>query len=226
MYTVLLLSAGKGTRMEKEMPKQYLLLAGKPMIIHTLERIDRLPMVKDIVVVCESEFISAIELMVHQYGITKPVRFATGGQTRQESVYNGLQLVDSPSVIIHEAARPFVLQSEFQRLIDDENKNVMLGYPIPFTVVKGEEYITGLLERRELVNVQLPQKFDTAVLKQAHEKARLEGTMFTEDASMVFAYTGEQVKIITGTSINIKITEPIDMIIGEEIYREYIVGRR
>lgn len=226
MYTVLLLSAGKGSRMEKEVPKQYLLLAGKPMIVHTLERINRLPSVDCIVIVCEQEYVPIIGLMLRQYGITKKVKFANGGQTRQESVYLGLQMVDSPNVIIHEAARPFVLQRDFQRLIDEEHKNIMFGYPIPFTVVKGDEYITGLLERRELVNVQLPQKFDTFTLKQAHSRAREEGREFTEDASMVFEYTGEQVKIIEGSSINIKVTEPIDLILGEEIYREYITGRR
>ena len=226
MYTLLLLSAGRGKRMEKEMPKQYLLLAGKPMIIHTLERIDKIPKITDVVIVCENEFVPAIQLMIHQYNISKPVKFIEGGKTRQESVFNGLQLVENENVIIHEAARPFVLQSEFQRLIDDESQNVMLGYPIPFTVVKGDEKITGLLERKELVNVQLPQKFNTRTLKHVHEQARNEGREFTEDASMVYEYTKDSVKIIKGSSSNIKVTEPIDLIMGEVLYKEYIAGRK
>lgn len=226
MYTLLLLSAGRGKRMEKEMPKQYLLLAGKPMIVHTLERVDRISSISNIVIVCENEYITAIRLMLQQYNISTPVSFAEGGSTRQESVFNGLKLVKSENVIIHEAARPFVLQSEFQSLIDDECSNVMLGYPIPFTVVKGQECVSGLLERKELVNVQLPQKFKTATLLYAHEQAMREKREFTEDASMVFEYTNEQVKIMRGSNLNIKITEPMDLITGEVLYRECIAGRK
>ena len=196
------------------------------MIVHTLERVDKISSIGEIVIVCENEYVTAIQLMLQQYNISTPVRFVEGGNTRQESVFNGLQMVQSENVIIHEAARPFVLQSEFQRLIDDECSNVMLGYPIPFTVVKGEEHISGLLERKELVNVQLPQKFNTKILLLAHEQAMREKREFTEDASMVFEYTNEQVKIMKGSSLNIKITEPIDLITGEVIYKECIAGRK
>lgn len=226
MYTLLMLSAGRGRRMEKDMPKQYLLLAGKPMIVHTLERIDKISEVNEIIIVCENEYVTAIRLMLQQYNILKPVRFVEGGKTRQESVFNGLKLVKSENVIIHEAARPFVLQSDFQRLIDDECSNVMMGYPIPFTVVKGGEYVNGLLERKELVNVQLPQKFNTKTLVYAHEKAVQENREFTEDASMVFEYTDKKVKIIKGSGLNIKVTEPTDLITGEVLYRECIAGRK
>lgn len=226
MYTLLLLSAGKGKRMEKDMPKQYLLLAGKPMIVHTLERVDNIQEINEIIIVCEKEYTTAIRLMLQQYNISTSVKFVEGGSTRQESVFNGLQMVENENVIIHEAARPFVLQSEFQRLIDDKCSNVIFGYAIPFTVAKGDECISGLLERKELINVQLPQKFETKTLRKAHEEALREKREFTEDASMVFEYTNERVKIMKGSSFNIKITEPIDLITGEVLYRECIAGRK
>ena len=84
----------------------------------------------------------------------------------------------------------------------------MFGIPIPFTVLKGHDYVEGLLERDELVNVQLPQKFDRAKLTAAHEAARRDGTSFTEDASLFFRYAGERVRILPGSDRNIKITRP------------------
>ena len=116
-----------------------------------------------------------------------------GGASRQESVYFGLGAVaDCDSVIIHEAVRPLVTVEEFRALIAAEDANAMFGIPIPFTVLKGHDYVEGLLERDELVNVQLPQKFDRARLTAAHEAARRDGASFTEDASLFFRYAGER----------------------------------
>lgn len=226
MYSAIILSGGKGRRMEKSLPKQYLLLAGKPIIMHSLECIDSIDVVDEIVIVCAKEFIEPIKLMAEQYNIETPIFFADSGATRQESVYSGLQKVSNDTVIIHEAARPFARQEDFLKLINDPVENATLGFPIPFTVVQGHDGISGLLDRDSLVNVQLPQKFKTSALKEAHETARQKKETFTEDAGMVYKHTGNQIKIIRGTAQNIKITEPIDLIVGEIIYEEYIKGRR
>lgn len=224
MYSVVLLSGGRGRRMMKSVPKQYLLLAGKPIIMHSLERFDANDRVNEIIIVCEEEFVASLKLMLEQYNIETPVRFAPAGETRQASVYNGLRMVSNEKVVIHEAARPFVTSDDIRRLIDEEEDNVMLGYPIAFTVLRGHEHVEGLLDRSELVNVQLPQKFSTKVILEAHEKAAAEGRQFTEDASMVFHYTNEPVKIIKGSEYNLKITESVDLLMGEIIYKEFIVG--
>lgn len=224
MYSVVLLSGGKGRRMMKSVPKQYLLLAGKPIIMHSLERFDRCEAIDEIVIVCEEEFRGTLRLMLEQYNIETPVKFAPAGGTRHASVHNGLKEVSREKVIIHEAARPFVTSEDIQRLIDEKEDNVMLGYPIAFTVLRGHEHVEGLLDRSELVNVQLPQKFTTKVILEAHEKAAAEDRQFTEDASMVYHYTDEPVKIIKGSEYNLKITESVDLLIGEIIYKEFIVG--
>ena len=226
MYSAILLSGGKGKRMKKEIPKQYLLLEGKPIIMHSLERLDRIDKINEIIVVCEEEYRAGIELMIKQYNIETHVEFAPAGEERQESVFNGIKKVKNENVIIHEAARPFVTENDYMRLINAENPNAFLGYSIPFTVVKGGECVTGTLNRNELVNVQLPQKFETSLLKEVHEKARADKKIFTEDAGMVFEYTKKRVEIIEGTAYNIKITEPVDLLIGEIIYKEYIAGRK
>ncbi len=226
MITAVILSGGKGVRMKNVVPKQYLLLAGKPMIMHSIERIDSIPQINEIVIVCEKSFESSLELMMKQYNITTPIRFAPAGATRQESVFSGLQKVSNDLVLLHEAARPFVLKNDFLKLINEKEKNVTFGYEIPFTVVKGKEIILDTLSRDELKNIQLPQKFEVKTLLKAHEMAQKNNEKFTEDASMITTYKLADVKIINGNSYNIKITEPIDFLVGEIIYREIIRGRK
>lgn len=227
MYTLVLLSGGTGSRMNNAVPKQYLLLAGKPVIMHILERVDQISDISEIIIVCTPEYTSSIQLMLNQYGISKTVHFATAGKTRQESVYNGVAMVETDDVIIHEAARPFVKSEDFQRLIDEECRNAMYGLDIPFTVIKGHEWVEGILTRSELVNVQLPQKFETTLLKASHEKAIKDGIEFTEDAGMVYHYFPEtKIKICPGLDYDIKLTTRMDMLTGEQIYDEIFRRRK
>lgn len=220
-YTIVLLSGGVGSRMHNAIPKQYMLLAGKPMIMHVLEKVDCLDSVKKIVIVCADEYRTSISLMLEQYGVRTPVEYALAGETRQASVLSGLRRVETENVIIHEAARPFVTVEDYQKLIEDESENTIVGIDIPFTVVRGHECIEGILTRSELVNVQLPQKFKTKTILEAHLKAEKESRTFTEDASLLFYYNSKmKIKIIQGKDYNIKITTRMDMLAGEVIYDE------
>lgn len=226
MFSLVLLSGGVGSRMHQAVPKQYMLLAGKPVIMHILERVDEIKEIKETIIVCTDEYASSIALMAKQYGIKKNIRFASAGVTRQASVKSGLAIVETEDVIIHEAARPFVKVEDFKTLLDDESENAMFGIEIPFTVLKGNEYVSGVLNRSELVNVQLPQKFKTELIKNAHEKAERDGKNFTEDASLLYEYyPNVKIRIIPGKEYNLKITTRMDLIIGEQIYKEEM-GRR
>lgn len=227
MYTLLFLSGGTGSRMRNSVPKQYMLLAGKPVIMHILERVDQIESITEVVMVCAKEYESSIALMLEQYGIRTPVRFAPTGATRQASVRNGLSIVATDDVIVHEAARPFVKVEDFERLIAAEQRNAMLGESIPFSVLKGHEYVEGLLDRASLVNVQLPQKFQTSLLREVHEKAVADGSEFTEDAAMLHRYHPEiPIKICEGMPYNLKLTTRIDMLVGEQIYDEIFRRRK
>lgn len=227
MYTLVLLAGGNGLRMKKNIPKQYLLLAGKPVIMHILERIERIKEIIEIVIVCSDEYVPLISGMLVQYNIIIPVKFAKAGNTRQASVKAGLELVTTEQVILHEAARPFVAENDFARLIDEPCENAMYGVSIPFTVIKGHEMVEGILDRSELVNVQLPQKFNTAILREAHEKAEQEKRMFTEDAGLVYYYYPDmRIKICEGMIYNIKLTTSMDLVMGEMIYKEYFIRRK
>lgn len=221
MYTLVLLSGGVGKRMHNSVPKQYMMLAGKPVIMHILERMDQIEEIAEVIVVCVDEYVSSISLMLQQYGVRKRIRFAQAGTTRQASVKSGLSMVKTEYVIIHEAARPFVKVEDFVDLISEECPNATFGLNIPFTVIKGHEYVEGQLTRSELVNVQLPQKFETQLLTEAHEKALNDGAVFTEDASLIFNYFPKtKIKIVKGFEYDIKLTTGMDMLTGELIYNE------
>lgn len=226
MFTLVLLAGGKGTRMQNQIPKQFLMLAGKPIILHVLEKVEKIDKIKEIVIVCEEKYREKIESYRLDYRLNKSVLYADAGKTRQESVYNGLKLVKTDNIIIHEAARPLVTKNEFEKLVECKEKNVTYTYSIPYTVLKTDgQCISGLLDRDELVNIQLPQKFETSKLRHSHEMAIKDNKIFTEDASMVFYYIGEKINIIKGSQYNLKITEPLDLILAEYLYKENLLRK-
>jgi len=223
---MIILAGGVGKRMNKPIPKQFLILAGKPIIVHVLEKVEQLKDVERVVITCPPEYVAETHMLLQHRNLVGRFTCVEGGETRQESVYKGmLELGECDTVVIHEAVRPFVSVAEFRELIDSDHENAIYGVRIPFTVLAGHEYVEDTLERSRLVNVQLPQKFDGAKLMKAHEKARAEGIEFTEDASLLFHYEQSQIRILEGSERNIKITEPTDLIIGEAIYNEYVLGR-
>lgn len=223
---MIILAGGVGKRMGQSLPKQFIILAGKPIIVHVLEKVERLTDIDRVVITCPSEYVEKTRTLLAHRNLSGRFSCIEGGDTRQESVYMGmLDLSECDSIIIHEAVRPFVTTKEFQALIDCEYENAIYGTRIPFTVLAGNDWVEGTFERSTLVNVQLPQKFDSAALLRAHELARQEGRDFTEDASMVFEYRTGKVRILEGSEKNIKITDPTDLTIGEAIYSEYVLGR-
>jgi 2-C-methyl-D-erythritol 4-phosphate cytidylyltransferase len=223
---MIILAGGVGTRMNRPTPKQFLILAGKPIIIHVLEKVEQLSDIERVVITCPAEYVDETQVLLAHRNLEGRFCCIEGGETRQESVYLGLaELGACETVVIHEAVRPFVTIAEFRALIESEYENAIYGARIPFTVLAGHEYVEDILERSRLVNVQLPQKFDAAKLMQAHESARAEGREFTEDASLLFHYQGSRIRILEGSERNIKITDPTDLIIGEAIYNEYVLGR-
>lgn len=225
-YSAIILSGGRGNRMRESVPKQYLLLGGKPMIIHSVERLDRIDSIGEIIIVCELNYVDHLREMMREYSIEKPVRLVEGGLTRQQSVYNGLKAAEYDNIILHEAARPFVRQRDFESLIANHAVNVTFGYDIPFTVLRGSDKVIGILDRSELINVQLPQKFNKQVLIVAHEKANKNNVTYTEDASLLFDNSSETIAIQKGSNLNVKITEPLDLELGEIIYKNYIINRK
>lgn len=222
-FSFILLSGGVGKRMQLNIPKQFLLLAGKPIFIHVLEKIDGIKEIGEVIIPCPPEFLSNTRSIINEYGFSKPIICIEGGGTRQESVHKGLQQSVFENVIIHEAVRPFVSKVEFETLIEETSDSAIYGIDIPFTVLEGKEMVEGNLERDRLINVQLPHKYNRKKLAYAHECASKDGLEFTEDASLYFHYYRAPIKVLRGSEYNIKITKPIDRKIAEAIYKETIL---
>jgi 2-C-methyl-D-erythritol 4-phosphate cytidylyltransferase len=220
---MIVLAGGIGKRIGRPFPKQFLLLGGKPLIIHVLEKARLIPEIEQVVITCPDAHLDETRRLIANHGFDERFTCIVGGVSRQESVYLGLrELAECGSVIVHEAVRPLVTAAEFRELIAAPDPNAMYGIPISFTVLKGHDYVEDLLQRDELVNVQLPQKFDRAALAAAHDAARRDGAIFTEDASLFHQYAGAPVRILPGSERNIKITVPTDIVTAEAIYADSI----
>lgn len=222
-FSFVLLSGGIGKRMQVNIPKQFLLLGGKPILVHVLEKIDSIDSIKEIIIPSPKEFIQKTEEIINNYGFSTPITCIEGGESRQESVYYSLKNARFDHVIIHEAVRPFVTKDEFINLIHSKNESAIYGLDIPFTVLEGKDFIENNLVRDELINIQLPQKFNRNKLLYAHECAREENMEFTEDASLFFHYFKSDIRVLKGSDYNIKITKPVDRKIAEILYKEYIL---
>ncbi len=218
---MIVLAGGIGKRIGRPVPKQFLLLGGNPLLVHVLEKVRSIPEIESIVITSPVSHLDDTRELIANHTFDGRFTCIEGGASRQESVYKGLLALEKfDSVIIHEAVRPLVSTDDFRALIESPDENVMYGIPIPFTVLKGAEYVEGLLERRELVNVQLPQKFNAAGLRAAHEAATKDGSRFTEDASLFFRYGEAPVRILPGSDRNIKITVPADLIVAEALHAD------
>lgn len=220
----IILAAGSSSRLKNDVPKQYINLSGKPIIIHSLERLDKIDLIDELIIVAQSDRFDYLSKLIADFGIKKKIIYVGGGETRQDSVYRGLLKAQHDLVIIHEAARPFARIIDFMNLINETSPNVSLTVEIPFTVVKGNNQICDIFDRNQLRNIQLPQKFDKLTLIDAHKKAFDKNLSFTDDSTLLFQIAGLKTRLIQGNVNNIKITYNIDLLLAEEIYRDYILG--
>jgi 2-C-methyl-D-erythritol 4-phosphate cytidylyltransferase len=213
MYSLLLLNGGVGSRIGAQQPKQLLKLRGIPILVYSLITASRVKDITQIVLNYPPEWRKGIEDILEAYAITTPVTLVEAGDSRHASVAAMLPHVTNDHVIIHEAARPLVQKSDFERLIADQHRNVSLMTEISFTVAPVDpdtHEVTGSLERDRLRNVQLPQKFSKSDLSAAHERAHNENVVYTEDATLV-ATSGYPVYFIEGSDVNFKVTTSTDL---------------
>ncbi len=209
---VILLAAGVGTRTGLNYPKQFYKINGKPFFIMPLEILEKIKEVNTIIITCAVNYMQEYSTYLNHYNIKKAILIA-GGKTRQESVHLALQKVTTSKVLIHEAARPLISREFVTEILSYENEDAVIPtIPIPFTVSEGEDYMTNILDRKKLKNIQLPQLFDTKLLTKAHEDAIANSFDATEDGILMFRM-GHKVKFVNGRESNIKITSKIDIII-------------
>ena len=225
MNSVVIVSAGRGSRMKADINKQFLKLQNKEVIAHTIEKLYKKENIGEIIVVVREDEAEFFKInIIEKYGY-KNIKIAFGGSERQDSVYNGLKMVDENCkiVLIHDGARPFVNNETIDSAIESakENKCVIVGVPVKDTikVIDENNNVCDTPDRSTLWSIQTPQVFDFSLIMKAHEKAR-EDNYYGTDDSMLMEYFGQKVKVVEGSYNNIKITTPEDLKIGEEILRD------
>jgi 2-C-methyl-D-erythritol 4-phosphate cytidylyltransferase len=220
---VILPAAGLGTRMGRPLPekvgtsrKQFMLLEGAPILIHTLRKFAACPSVDEIVIALRAEDIEWVQQLVDEQKLAKPARCVEGGDSRQQSVENALATLDPATtlVAVHDAVRPFVDTATIEKVIAEAAATgaAIVGV-VPVDTVKQvhRNHIRATIPRDRLVLAQTPQVFRFDLLKQAFEQARTDNFTGTDEASLVERLEQVEVCVVPGSDRNIKITKPTDM---------------
>ena len=223
--TAVIVAAGKGRRMGTEISKQFLPLCGKEILAHSVEKFEKADNIRNIVLVTGEDSLQDVRDMAQEYGWKKITSVVAGGKERQDSVWNGLQVVsaDTEIVLIHDGVRPFVTEDILNHSIETavEMGGCVAGVPAKDTikVCNNENIAIATPARSTLWQVQTPQTFQKELIIQAYQKAKAEGFVGTDDASLA-EYSGCSVKVIMGSYRNIKITTKEDLLIGEAFLKE------
>ena len=222
--TVLIPAAGTGRRMGGSISKQYLELAGKPILAHTLTLFENHPLIKNIyLIVPPDDILYCQEQIVDRYGFSKVSRIVAGGAERQDSVRNGINALAedglaSPQqpILIHDGARPLFDCKRLSTLIEMvcETGACTIGVPVKDTIkdVKNS-IITDSPDRSRLWQAQTPQGFQYQLIREALDRADADGFVATDDASLV-ERLGHPVQMLEGDYRNIKVTTPEDILIA------------
>lgn len=217
---VVIAAAGQGKRMRTGFNKQFIQLGDRPIIVHTLQVFERIKAIDQIVVVTGSQDVAKCRDLCRSYGIRKVTHIVKGGETRQDSVRIGLNVLTSEWVLVHDGARPFVSKAMIEVLLESVYKHgaAVLGVPVKDTVkrVDSEGVIEETPDRQSMWAVQTPQAFRLSELKKAHETALRERFAATDDA-MLMEYMEVQVRMVRGDYYNLKITTPEDLWFAEAI---------
>lgn len=223
----MIVGAGEGKRMGATARKQFVKIAGRPIIAYTLDVFERTPLVDHMVIVVPRDAIEWVrDEIVNEYGYKKVHAIVYGGASRQESVLNGLKALKpgTQKVLIHDAVRPLVSETLIRRVMDASQKTgaAITGVPAKETVKRVESGdIVGTLDRRLLWLAQTPQCFNYDVIMNAHVKAQSQNVEGTDDAALVEA-TGIKVAVAVGSYSNLKMTSPEELpmfeyFLGEEV---------
>lgn len=213
-------AAGLGLRFKSNIAKPLALINGEPIIIHTLKILSCHPLINEIILVFNSKDIPRVKELIEQKGIKKIVDIVKGGATRKDSVKNGLEsLVDADFVLIHDGVRPFIEDKIITNVIIAalESDAAIVGIPVKSTIKRAKKdnlEVDCTLSRDQVWEIQTPQVFRSDLIKRAYDN--IEEKDVPDDASLV-ERLGHRVVLIEGSSFNIKITTPEDLLLAQAI---------
>ncbi len=220
--SLILLAGGKGVRMGREIPKQFIKVGGNPIAQYALEPFLNHPLIDQIVIVCDSSY-------QDQFEADKIVEFAEPGSERQFSLLNGLSKIkdDRAMVIVHDAARPHMESIYIEPLIKAAHQHgaSILGVRSTSTLKLStdDQFVNKTLDRSSIWEIQTPQLAPKNVLLKGLKKAQNENLLATDEASLV-ELLGQDVKIVEGNSLNFKVTTQADLKLTESLLKraEYV----
>jgi 2-C-methyl-D-erythritol 4-phosphate cytidylyltransferase len=221
--TAIIPAAGSGERFGGK--KQLKRMGNQPLLFHTLQPFISSELISEIVVVVSKDDVYQVERELKSTILVKTVKVVLGGDTRQQSVFNGLKAADKLSelICVHDAVRPFVTETLIDKVIEacDQHDGVILAQPSTDTIKKVmNDQILDTLPREIIWRAQTPQVFAKQALLEALELAEAEKILRTDEASLL-ERIGYQVGFVEGSSINIKITTEEDWIFAEAIYKSF-----
>lgn len=222
MNSVIIVAGGSGSRMNMNINKQFIKINEKEVIAHTIDKFYKNEYIDEIILVVKEDEIDYFkENIIKKYGY-KDIKIALGGKERQDSVYNGLKIVDKncDMILVHDGARPFVSKEIIKKAVTETKKASVVGVRVKDTIkVVSNNEIINTPNRNTLWAIQTPQTFKYDLLKMAYEKAYEENFYGTDDSSLV-ENLGEKVNIIEGSYENIKITTKEDLNMAYQIIKE------
>lgn len=226
MNTALILAGGTGQRMHtKSKPKQFLELHGKPIIVYTLELFEAHEDIDGIVVVCLKDWIPTIKMLAKKFGLKKIRDVVPGGETRQDSIYNGLCALNGlyradDLVLVHDGVRPLLDRETIDRNIRcaAERGNAITTTPVTETITLTDNGIIGeVLDRQRCRIAKSPQTFQLGTLLSRHEEVRALGKRDFIDSANLMKHFGHELFAVEGNVENIKITTPMDFYVFRAI---------
>jgi 2-C-methyl-D-erythritol 4-phosphate cytidylyltransferase len=213
--TTIIVAGGKGERMNADIPKQFLEIHGKPILMHTLEVFRRYDAAMELILVLPSVQIQVWKELCKKHVFDIPHQIVEGGKTRFHSVKNGLEAIHYPTLVaVHDGVRPLVSIETISRCFDEAEKS---GAAIPVidlveSIRQISENESHSVDRNDYKLVQTPQVFDSELLKTAYKQEFK--PFFTDDASVVEAL-GSKIQLVEGNRENIKITTEFDLRMAE-----------
>ena len=223
MNVAIVVGGGRGVRFGGDRPKQFLELNGTPIIVHTLRQFELSRQIDQVVVVLPPPEIAAFQSIANKFDLTRIARVVEGGETRAQSVRNGLAAIDQADVVaVHDAVRPLVTHEEIDRVVlaAKECGAAILAAGVSETIKEiADDHIVRTVARAHLRRALTPQSFRFDILKRAYEDLdalESSGIDVTDDSFLV-ERLGVAVSVVEGSARNIKITTPEDLAMAETL---------
>ena len=225
MNVAIIAAAGQGTRMAGKRPKQFLELAGTPILFHTLRAFEECDLIHETIVVLPAQESGEFLSLAGKFGLRKLAKVVPGGNTRVESVLKGLQTVREATaeiIAVHDGVRPFVTSDEIGRTVSAASEHgaaILVTKPVDTIKEVSDGLVVKTLNRETLRHALTPQCFNYKILRRAYEGVDVNDPELTDESSLV-ERLGVPIAMVEGSARNIKITREEDLAIGEQLLRE------